>query len=602
MSNYNYDLKFKRHEPGKCSKCGKDCEELFTAVVSLGNKSHSFVLCKDCSISLKYGIDKKNAENGFVMHPSVNQSSQATDIETINSDYSHVSCNDSHHTEKNNFSKSNKIIKMMPFVILLCVSAIFLIAIILNSTSKPSSSNNKPYTTVKPKVVEFNEDEAIETSTHSLNKTLTNLIYPDHDCFRFGFYQFNEGLSWIKIGYAQSNKKDIAAINENGDTICLIDPNEYNFDNEVNVTPFKNGFSCVYPTSGADGTWVDKGVLVVNKDGTIVKWLADYEFYDVADDGTIFVQKNFLDFSTNYWELFMFDKNGNIKSTGIKVDNEIYRQNDKGLKITNQIYYFYNDQHSYNDNIIIDIGNKRLFCNSGTQFCFENMIGNDLYLSDRNNYYSCSKSNFAEIVSSANEAEDIYNGICSCTVIDPNFGNEDYSLISISDVYGISAVYKYRYSNSREYIYTDFSGNILGKYADDNNIFYSFGYSDGYFNTIEKGADGKMYLSAYNTNFERIYQPVLFPGSFDSFIYYNKYEAYSGYFFLNTDSTIVLYDRTGNPIHLGDKFMDLSNTSFFVGKNVVISNGWIFCNGTFATLDGTEQIKEVSISCDLKEF
>ena len=57
-----FEIKYRVHEPGRCEKCGKDCEKLFNVVVSSDDKSRECVLCNVCAHDLKVNIDKKNAE------------------------------------------------------------------------------------------------------------------------------------------------------------------------------------------------------------------------------------------------------------------------------------------------------------------------------------------------------------------------------------------------------------------------------------------------------------------------------------------------------------------------------------------------------------
>lgn len=44
-----FEIKYRVHEPGRCEKCGKDCEKLFNVVVSSDDKSREYVLCNVCA-------------------------------------------------------------------------------------------------------------------------------------------------------------------------------------------------------------------------------------------------------------------------------------------------------------------------------------------------------------------------------------------------------------------------------------------------------------------------------------------------------------------------------------------------------------------------
>lgn len=58
------DVKFYRHEPGICQNCGQNFYELYTAEVSYGTTSESYVLCGGCSNKLQEKINKYEVAEG----------------------------------------------------------------------------------------------------------------------------------------------------------------------------------------------------------------------------------------------------------------------------------------------------------------------------------------------------------------------------------------------------------------------------------------------------------------------------------------------------------------------------------------------------------
>lgn len=61
MAENQIVLKFKRHEPGVCQKCGGTYDELFTAVVNSDESCRNYVMCKKCCMGLKKYVDGKNS-------------------------------------------------------------------------------------------------------------------------------------------------------------------------------------------------------------------------------------------------------------------------------------------------------------------------------------------------------------------------------------------------------------------------------------------------------------------------------------------------------------------------------------------------------------
>lgn len=617
-----------RGNSGVCSKCGSETDDLLNVEISDESRVKRMALCKDCAKSLYYMVKKKNdalnkpekprsamPDNNIYSsnipnpHPANAATSERASYSQPDLNYG-VSPVEPKNTGKKKVRPLPIIIASVALIFAIIVTAVVAPQIVKSAQLKRNETvtydnNRGSYSDDTPAVIETTKTSAkiFESKKYTFKSHRLNVNSYQLDD---GYFTFSDGLAWV---YAEPenewNQEERFVINTEGNVIYHLDSERFergNYNDYIKVTPFKNGLSCI--TSGYHDV-PDPGFLIIDKTGKEVYNDSgdEYTFCGQADDGTFFFSKHVANYSDNYYHLCYMDSNLNMVETSI----EYSATSRPIIKLGEEVYNIYNTFINIKNSSIfkMDGMSRRPFFDSAQVF-----EGKVFFRFDNGewDYYRCQLDDLYNQILQATDENDLGQKIMNISEnisISDSEGRKGLCLSKFHNGCWFGSIGKYligEENDGRTYHYFDFKGNILVNFdtlkTSVNKILEMsaelVGDTSQELSFRLKGADGKTYYTAYNSQGERMYEPV--QKDFNSIN--SKNDSFKGYIFLSYPQDKYIIDRNGNQIKIGDNFSYLKESDYYLGECISLNQGWIFFKGEFGKIDGSKTIKSITVNYD----